>query len=168
MARKDTPPSERGGETYRRLIHSARWLRLRRDQLTRQPLCERCKAAGLVTAATEVHHSAPVQTGRTPWEQASLLFDPHNLVSLCHACHQSAHRDMGKNSRAEAARRNKERADDFRRRFLDGSQAGQGDGAAEQRPLMQYGKKQMNDTQTQGSRKPGTPTPTGDRGGGVF
>lgn len=120
MPSKGTHPHDRDGETYRRLIHTARWLRLRRDKLTSQPLCERCKAAGIVTAATEVHHAVPVQAGRTPREQASLMYDPHNLVALCHACHQAAHKEMGKNTRAEAARRNEERAADFRRRFLDG------------------------------------------------
>ena len=48
---------------YRRLIHTARWLRLRRDTLTAHPLCERCQVDGYVTPATEVHHVRPVEDG---------------------------------------------------------------------------------------------------------
>lgn len=45
---------------YIRMIHTARWLRLRRDKLTVQPLCERCEEEGRLAPATEVHHVLPV------------------------------------------------------------------------------------------------------------
>ena len=50
---------------YVQLIHTERWLRLRRDKLTASPLCERCQQAGLLTPATEVHHVTPVEDGLT-------------------------------------------------------------------------------------------------------
>ncbi len=52
---------------YNRLIHTARWLRLRRDTLTWHPLCQRCEAEGVLTPSAEVHHVRPAQpTGAVP------------------------------------------------------------------------------------------------------
>ena len=76
---------------YIKLIHTQRWLRLRRDKLTAQPLCEECRKAGLVTAATEVHHRVPVEYGLSYWQKERLMFDAGNLVALCHDCHVKAH-----------------------------------------------------------------------------
>ena len=50
---------------YIRLIHDRRWLRLRRQRLTLHPVCEMCEKEGRVTAAVEVHHIVPVETGLT-------------------------------------------------------------------------------------------------------
>lgn len=93
-------------EYYNKLIHTARWLRLRRDTLTRHPLCQRCEAEGRITPATEVHHVFPVEEAVTAAEKARLMFDPHNLRALCHACHARTHAEMRRGSREATRRRN--------------------------------------------------------------
>lgn len=93
---------------YRRLIHTARWLRLRRDTLTAHPLCERCQADGYVTPATEVHHVRPVEYGLNYEEKKALMFNPSNLRALCHACHMLTHTEMGRSGKAATQRRNAE------------------------------------------------------------
>lgn len=79
---------------YRRMIHTGRWLRLRREVLTRHPLCARCEAEGYVTAATEVHHRVPVESAVNPGERERLMYDPKNLVPLCHRCHVKTHTEL--------------------------------------------------------------------------
>lgn len=91
--------------TYRRLIHTARWLRLRRDKLSANPLCERCLEEGRVLAATEVHHVVPVEDAVNDAEKARLMFDPTNLRSLCHACHLQEHIELGRSGGRLARRR---------------------------------------------------------------
>lgn len=73
------------------MIHTERWLRLRRAKLTRAPLCERCSEEGRTSAATEVHHVKPVEDGLTCREKERLMFDYHNLRALCHDCHVRTH-----------------------------------------------------------------------------
>lgn len=46
----------------------------------RDPLCQRCKALGLVVEGAHVDHWQPISEGGSPTDDA-------NLVSLCHACH---------------------------------------------------------------------------------
>lgn len=91
---------------YKRMIHSVRWLRLRKDILTAHPLCERCEGEGLITAATEVHHRTPVEHGLNAAEKQRLMFSPNNLMALCHGCHVSIHTEMGKSGRAATRKRN--------------------------------------------------------------
>lgn len=63
-----------------------RWLRVRRMQLRRQPLCQNCLDEKRVTSATEVHHRKPLRLGGTnEWA---------NLVSLCRACHMRIERAL--------------------------------------------------------------------------
>ena len=81
---------------YRRLIHTAQWVRLRRAKLTAFPLCERCREEGRLAPATEVHHIRPVEEGLTLREKEQLMFDPHNLRALCHECHVKTHTEMGR------------------------------------------------------------------------
>ena len=76
---------------YRRLIHSNRWIKLRRAKLTACPLCEDCKETGRITPATEVHHIKPVEDALNLADKESLMFDIHNLRALCHDCHVAAH-----------------------------------------------------------------------------
>lgn len=93
---------------YNKLIHTARWLRLRRDVLTAHPLCERCEAEGYVAAATEVHHRKPVEDGINYFEKSRLMYDPDNLMALCHACHVAMHTEMGRSGKEATRRRNAE------------------------------------------------------------
>lgn len=106
------------GETYRRLIHSSRWLQLRRRKLSEEPLCERCAAMGRIAAATEVHHVRPVEDGLGDRAQELLMFDYHNLQSLCHRCHALAHKELGSKGKEGQRRRTERQKEDFRRRFL--------------------------------------------------
>lgn len=91
---------------YQRLIHTDRWLRLRRDKLTTTPLCERCQQQGIVTPATEVHHVTPVEDGLSLAEKRRLMYDPHNLRALCHDCHVQTHIELGRCGRVATKRRN--------------------------------------------------------------
>ena len=100
---------------YRRLIHTAQWVRLRRTKLTAFPLCERCREEGRLAPATEVHHIRPVEEGLTLREKEQLMFDPHNLRALCHECHVKTHTEMGRCGKKQA----KERAEALLLRFKD-------------------------------------------------
>lgn len=92
-------------EDYRRLISSYRWARLRWLKLSRDPLCERCREEGYLTAATEVHHVTPVEEGVTALDKERLCYDLGNLRSLCRACHVRTHTEAGRSGRAAAAER---------------------------------------------------------------
>ncbi|MDE6498234.1 MAG: HNH endonuclease [Muribaculaceae bacterium] len=102
---------------YKRMIHSARWQKLRRDIISASPLCERCRAEGYVTAATEVHHRIPVEQGFNRMEKKRLMFDPHNLVALCRACHVKTHTEMGRSGKDATRKRNSEHVQAVIRRF---------------------------------------------------
>ena len=78
---------------YIKLIHTARWVRLRHDILMDHPLCERCEAEDIIAPATEVHHRVP---------------DPKNLCALCHDCHVKVHMEMGRSGKEATKRRNAE------------------------------------------------------------
>lgn len=93
---------------YNRLIHTQRWLKLRREILTAHPLCERCEAEGYVTPAAEVHHRRPVETGINYHEKQRLMFDSDNLMALCHDCHVKIHTEMGRSGKVATKRRNAE------------------------------------------------------------
>ncbi len=90
---------------YNCMIHSARWLRLRRDKLGDSPLCERCEEEGRHNLATEVHHVIPVEDGMTWQETERLMYDYHNLRALCHACHVKTHQEMGRSGKLYAQRK---------------------------------------------------------------
>lgn len=59
--------------------YDARWRKLREAQLSREPLCARCREEGWVVAATDVDHIVPRRQG------GSDSFD--NFESLCHSHH---------------------------------------------------------------------------------
>lgn len=106
---------------YIKLIHTSRWLRLRRDILTAHPLCERCQAEGYVEAATEVHHRTPVEYGVTYAEKSRLMFDPQNLCALCHKCHVKTHTEMGRSGKEATRRRNAEQVEAIIVKFFNDS-----------------------------------------------
>ena len=91
---------------YVQLIHTERWLQLRKAKLTAQPVCERCEAQGILTPATEVHHVTPVEDGLTYSAKVRLMYDPHNLRALCHACHVLTHTELGRCGKEATKRRN--------------------------------------------------------------
>jgi len=78
MAKLDLRSLE--AQAYRRWYGLAIWCGdngLRARQLARQPLCERCRASGRITAATVVNHRIP---HKGDW---SLFTDPNNHESVC-------------------------------------------------------------------------------------
>lgn len=64
-------------QAYRRWYGLKAWQVARKTQLTRQPLCERCKAAGRVTPATVVNHR---KAHKGNW---ALFISPANHESTC-------------------------------------------------------------------------------------
>ena len=62
-------------------IHSARWQKVRRRLLRREPLCRMCSAAGRVRAAAQVDHVEPRHL------RPDLAWDSKNLQPLCVPCH---------------------------------------------------------------------------------
>jgi len=103
---------------YIRLIHDRRWLRLRRQRLTLHPVCEMCEKEGRVTAAVEVHHIVPVETGLTFRQKAELMFSPSNVMALCHECHVRVHTEMGRSGKAATKRINALKICEFEKKFL--------------------------------------------------
>ncbi len=92
---------------YYKLIQSTRWLHLRKWKLQEDPLCERCKQYGIVTAATQVHHIKPLERKLPPALREQLCYDYSNLMSVCQECHDYLHMQLRSHdpSRAQAARR---------------------------------------------------------------
>ena len=95
---------------YNKLIHTTRWLRLRRDKLTKHPLCQRCADEGRITPAREVHHVRPVEEGVGYAERERRMYDPDNLRSLCHDCHVKTHTELGRCGKEATKRRNEMQA----------------------------------------------------------
>ena len=93
---------------YQRLLNSKRWKMLRQEYLRAHPLCERCKAEGLIRSAIDVHHKVPVESAHTLMEMEQLAFDWHNLQALCIPCHASIH----KAERSHSKQAHKQREDD--------------------------------------------------------
>jgi len=79
---------------YVRNINSKRWKELRHKKLIRNPVCELCAEKGISRSATEVHHVIPVESTSDELQMKSLMFNEHNLMSLCHECHKGIHHEM--------------------------------------------------------------------------
>lgn len=102
---------------YNRLIHRSRWIRLRHLVLSRHPLCEVCEREGRITAATEVHHVQPVEESPDPVEKERRMYDVHNLMAVCHACHFRLHQERIFGGRKTAALRSRNQAKWFNRKY---------------------------------------------------
>jgi 5-methylcytosine-specific restriction protein A len=72
----------RGEQPWHKLYKTARWRRLRDQQLTAHPLCQRCQDKGKVVPATVVHH-----INRHHGDPA--LFYTGPFASSCAPCHDS-------------------------------------------------------------------------------
>ncbi len=73
---------QRGGTQFKHLYGTARWKRLRRAQLEREPLCSMCAKRGRVTEATVCNHTLGHPDGETEDQFWSGPFD-----SQCNDCH---------------------------------------------------------------------------------
>ena len=70
---------------------SEKWKRKRKYILSRDNYkCQICKRYGKNKEATEVHHIKHVD------EYPELAYENKNLISLCHACHNSQHPEKAK------------------------------------------------------------------------
>lgn len=67
-------------KSWHHLYKTARWLRLRDQQLQREPLCQKCKTKDITEPATVAHHIHPHRGDLT-------LFFTGALESLCKRCH---------------------------------------------------------------------------------
>lgn len=103
---------------YIRLIHTSRWLRLRKYVLSDHPLCERCESRGIITPAVEVHHRTPVEHGTNLREKETLMFDPGNLMALCRNCHVEIHVEMGRSGRERTKAANAAKTQSIISRFF--------------------------------------------------
>lgn len=61
------------------------WHRLRAIYVRSHPLCELCKAVGIVTPVEIVHHKKPISTN------PELRLNVDNLQSLCRQHHAAVH-----------------------------------------------------------------------------
>lgn len=66
-----------------RMYKTAKWRRLRQQQLHSEPLCRMCEHLGMVTEATVADHVIPHRGN------PELFFDAANLQSLCKPHHDS-------------------------------------------------------------------------------
>lgn len=73
--------SQESQEIYQDVYSTWRWRKLRKIQLSREPLCRECAKQGRTTPATVADHIIPIRQGGEIW-------DLDNIQSLCHACHQ--------------------------------------------------------------------------------
>jgi 5-methylcytosine-specific restriction protein A len=68
----------------RKFLHSATWRKIRLEKLKKDPLCQRCLAIGVASAANIVHHI----------DEDELNNDPSNHQSVCERCHSELHKDI--------------------------------------------------------------------------
>ncbi len=76
----------RDPETNKR--YGAEWRTIRSIYVKSHPLCEQCLKNGRIVPTAEVHHIVPLADGGNN--------DDSNLMSLCHACHNAIHNEMGR------------------------------------------------------------------------
>ena len=86
----------RAEKPYRAWYNTSRWRAIRDVQLASQPLCERCKARGVVTPATVCHHL--IQHKGDP-----VLFWSGPFGSSCDDCHDTDEQRIERGGRARQA-----------------------------------------------------------------
>lgn len=77
--RRDCERQRRARSEGKRYYDTARWKRLRRMVLARDPLCVVCLGFGRTEPATFVDHKTPLAAGGTN--------SPENLQGMCQSCH---------------------------------------------------------------------------------
>ena len=103
---------------YKKLIHTTKWLKLRKQVLTDHPLCQRCLEQGVTTPAVEVHHIVPAETAINQRDMSALMYDYHNLRALCHNCHVLTHAEMGRSGKEARRKRNDEQLNQFVKKYI--------------------------------------------------
>ena len=72
---------DRNDDEQQRFYKSARWRRLRKIVLRRDPICKKCEEEGRTRASQEVHHKDGDHKNN----------EIDNLVGLCKSCHSREH-----------------------------------------------------------------------------
>lgn len=86
--RRESQVPRKARTAWHHLYDTARWKRLREQQLMAEPLCRFCLEVEEVTAADTVDHIKAHKGG------VELFFEPSNLQSLCKSCHDTHKRRM--------------------------------------------------------------------------
>lgn len=86
LARREYNRYRRDPQTNKR--YGASWRKIRSMYVKAHPFCEKCAEDGRLVPVEEVHHILPLVEGGTN--------EFINLMSLCHACHNSIHNTMGR------------------------------------------------------------------------
>ena len=101
---------ERQAKDKAAIYNSREWKELRVRKLRTNPLCERCQQLyGVVRAASQVHHSDPIENSTSFSEMAAKAYDWNNLVSLCQQCHSEVHREHKSHTKAAIKEREAQR-----------------------------------------------------------
>lgn len=92
---------------HMRMLNDKRWLETKRVVWDRaQGLCEWCKRDGYIVAGVDCHHIIPFESAKTQAEMERLCYDAdHNVVLLCVACHQRAHKELMSKTKAKVKER---------------------------------------------------------------
>ena len=106
-------------KAYQKLIQSRQWAMLRKRKLEACPMCEDCLREGVLASAREVHHVVPVETAADASGMRRLMFNPGNLVALCHECHVLRHKELASHSRETAREREAVKVKNFAKKFFD-------------------------------------------------
>lgn len=79
--RQPRPPADE--KELDRFLNRAAWRKCREWYRRRNPLCERCRAAGRFVPSAVVHHKIDRR------ERPDLAYDESNLEALCEPCHNA-------------------------------------------------------------------------------
>lgn len=75
------PPGDVKKQHHRKQLYPKGWSKIRREFISRHPLCRNCELFGQIELAQEVDHIKPLAKGGDP-------SDEKNLQPLCRACHR--------------------------------------------------------------------------------
>lgn len=113
---------------YIQMIHTTEWLKLRKAALDKHPTCCMCEKEGRLTAAQELHHIRPVEEAITYQDKCQRMFDPSNVLPLCHDCHVKIHTELGRCGREATKRRNEKQVAQIIKKFFDATDDEDGGG----------------------------------------
>lgn len=94
--KKQPPKRDKAKLIYDTVYNTARWRKLRAAYLQQNPLCKMCLKDGIVSPATDVHHTFEISNADNEMEMQEIGFDPDNLQALCAFHHQQTHADKKK------------------------------------------------------------------------
>ena len=112
---------------HMKMLNDKRWRETKQIVWQRaKGLCEWCKrdgkAAGVpegwIRAGVDCHHIIPFESAKTQAEMERLCYDAdHNVVLLCVACHQRAHKELMSKTKAKVKERRAQAFERWKDRF---------------------------------------------------